>query len=832
MDGFAELDAWAARQEHQFHSGQSLCDHIAGVPRAERPLWHHFQLLAITGALYYTTSPQGVGSRHAAKSSSARRNPLAQLSHGRNLAPDTITPAQRVWQILNPTEGPLVHIRVESPTILILGDANTEALDDMTADQDKPARPRIPRLWSRTVWPVVWLLKTFIFPITATTTTLYGLLLYLLKDADLLEAQRHAPEPESPSGDEATAEEGLSFSTLPRAFASDVELIASSEDGKIAVTVGLHNELVIWRTETRSHVAVDTSTFVLGGASTPSASTTVTAVAVNSLGNVCAIGTGAGKIAVFLIGIEQIKPLPLFQLEHLSSGVTALQFTGTLQFASGAVSPMQTTAESPASITCHLYASYDNGAVVEWDVLSTSNPRYITPSRAASVIKSMLLPIHADGRLLVGFSLDDGVLELCNVEHASPVFTGECALKGGNPSDLVSRAHVCVVELDGEKRWIVGMTTQAGVISLWDMHARECLFILDEPFGEISGLKLSPVQVSTCTTCGELPVENFSITFSVGHIVQFYRAYLTLPTRRCGCPRNIPQQAPRSTLLKQYRTRSGSNASVASTGANTPLRPRSRRSSLSSSTSPNGFRVSGHGVHSRRASEKDSLRRASETFLLSNPDYYEYETPLGPLDVTPASSFLAPHAQPSIWQSLVVARVAETTVERGSWDIGHGDRLVGIRRRPRAPLPRRTSSDMKAQMAAEQSGGLTAAALDRWEFWTFDPLERRLQASPLLALTQWPTPVRPKHRASGSGGGSSASGSVRATAPLPKRRGVVPRLHFTRVHPFVCTPTCCYGGFGNTVGIFRFSDERSSSNPSSPSKPPRESRPPGGVKLE
>ncbi|TBU26048.1 sterol-sensing domain of SREBP cleavage-activation-domain-containing protein [Dichomitus squalens] len=792
-----------------------------------------FMLLAITAALWYTTTPQAVGHKPTAKPT-ATRNPLAQLSRVQNMTPDSISPAQRVWQILNPVGDPLIHIRIESPTILVLGDrANTAALDEMTAESDKHSfRPRVSRYWSRTVRPVVWLLKIFVMPITGTTMLLYGLLLYLLKDAELLEAQRHAAEPESPTVDEPpSVEGGISFTTLPRAFATDVDLIAASEDGKTIATVGLENEFVIWRTDRQSHVVIDPSTSVLGScASTPSASTTLTAVAMNSLGNICAAGTGAGTIAVFLIGKDQIKPLPHLHLEHLSSGITALHFTGSLKYASGAVTPLRPgtpgiDVEAPTELTCHLYASYENGAVVEWDILSTKNPRYVTPSRAASVVKSMLLPIQADGRLLVGFSLDDGMLELCNVERDNSVFKEECAISAGNPADLVTKVHVCNVELDGTKRIIVGAATQAGIISLWDALSRECLIILDEPFGDINVLKLSPVHISTCTTCGELPIENFSITFSVGHVVQFYRAYLTLPTRRCSCPRNLPQQAPRSSLLA-HRGRSGSNASVASTGTNTPVRPRSRRSSFSSP--PTIFPVSGHGVHSRRASEKDSLRRASETFFLNNPDYFEYDMPLGPQDVIPASSFLASAAQPSIWQSLVVVRVSDTTVERGGWDVGHDDKIVGIRRRPRPPVTRKTGSDPRVQQ--DRSVGLTAAALDRWELWTFDPAESKLQASPLLALNREP-PRKRKYEA------DTSTGSLRMTAPLPKRRGAVPRLHFTRVSPFLCTPGCCLAGFGNTVGLFRFHHltvrrgSGSGRGPGSPSKPPKEGRN-GSAKAE
>ncbi|KAI0737874.1 sterol regulatory element binding protein cleavage-activating protein [Daedaleopsis nitida] len=771
-------------------------------------------LLAITAALYYTTSPQAVGNKKSIKPAS--RNPLAQLSKAPNGMPDSVSPAERVWQILNPVGDPLVHVRIESPTILVFGAAHTTVQDDV----EKPSKPpRVSRFWSRTVRPLAWILKTFVMPTIGTTMLLYGVLLYLLKDAELLEAQRHAAEPVLPSSDEApAAEDGISFTTLPRAFATDVDLIASSEDGKTIATVGVHNEFVIWRTQRQSHVVVDTSAFILSSSSTPYASTTITALAMNGLGNLCAVGTGSGTLVVFLVGEDHIKPLPHFHLEHLSSGVTSIHFTGSMNLPSDA--PVTTSAlatslsASSVELTYHLYSSYENGAVIEWDILSLANPRYITPSRAASVIKSMLLPIQADGRLLVGFSLDDGILELCNVDDSTPVFAGECTISAGNPTDLVSRVHVCSIELDGATRMIAAAATQAGVISLWDACTRECLYIHDEPFGDINVLKLSPVSTSTCTTCGELPAENFSITFSVGHIVQFYRAYLTLPTRRCACPRNLPQQAPRSSLLT-HRSRSGSSTSVASTGTNTPVRPRSRMSSISSSP-PSTFRVSGHGVHSRRASEKDSLRQA---FLLSNPDYFESgDTPVGPQDVTPASSFLAIHPQPSIWQNLVVVRVAEATVERGGWDIGY-DKIVGIRRRARPPVARRTSpnTDRRAQLQSEYTGGLTSAALDRWELWTFDPAEGRLQASPLLALSH--EPRRRKYETDAS------SGSVRLTAPLPKRRASVPRLHFTRVSPFVSTPGCCLAGFGNTVGLFKFHlAGRGGSVLGSPSRPPKEGR--------
>ena len=79
------------------------------------------------------------------------RNPLSQLSRQQNITPDSISPAQRVWQALNPSGDPLIHIRIESPTILVLGDRTDVAPEDQAADADKPSpRPRASRYWNRT----------------------------------------------------------------------------------------------------------------------------------------------------------------------------------------------------------------------------------------------------------------------------------------------------------------------------------------------------------------------------------------------------------------------------------------------------------------------------------------------------------------------------------------------------------------------------------------------------------------------------------------------------------------------------------------------------------
>ena len=78
-----------------------------------------------------------------------------------------------------------------------------------------------------------------VLPITATTLALYGLLLYLLKDAELLEAQRNRAEPGSIMVDDKNTLDGrVEFSTLPRTFDNDVVHIASSKDGNVVEVPG------------------------------------------------------------------------------------------------------------------------------------------------------------------------------------------------------------------------------------------------------------------------------------------------------------------------------------------------------------------------------------------------------------------------------------------------------------------------------------------------------------------------------------------------------------------------------------------------------------------
>ncbi|PCH38413.1 hypothetical protein WOLCODRAFT_161555 [Wolfiporia cocos MD-104 SS10] len=776
-----------------------------------------FLLLAITATLWVATSPS---STHH----DARHHLRHQMRQTHKITPtDRVSPAFRLWQILNPADDALVHVRVESPTILVLApEEDVRPSQLSTAGGEGTSRVRsskMSRAWSRMIRPIWWLMKIMVVPIAGTTILLYGLLLYLLKNVELLEAQRQKPEPESASSEEGSSVEGeIAFTTLPRAFQNDVELIASSNDRRIVATIGLENEFVIWRTMPRTHQMVDTSDILLGNASTSStASATLTSIAVHESGALCAVGTGSGLIGVWSIGRDEVKPcLQLFLDNTTSAAVTQLYFTSPR---SRPPSPVRPLTPSPppsessvnANVIEYLYAAYENGTTVRWELDSTPKACYVTPSRSASITKTLLLPIRGEDRLLVGFCLDDGTFELSDLDGKDKLIPYECWIAAGNPHDLVCKADVCFVDLDGTQHTIIAAATQAGVVSLWDAGTRECLFILEESYGNINHLRLTAVNQNACSTCGELPCENFLVSFSVGQVILFYRAYLYLPTRRCSCPRNQPQHSLRASGLGR-RSRSGSTASLTSLSGSATPRSHSRAPSFSltsSALNPSAmFPVSAHGVHSRRTTEKDGIRRNHETLFVSADADESDPHPVGPVDVTPAAGAFPSQAPASIWQSLVVVRVAETTFERGCWDVA-GDKIVGVRRRARAPFAR-THNDRKGkvQVIAESPHGLSADTLERWELWTFDPADSKLHCSPLSALNCDVEERTSQKRKRENSITRLANG--RTNSPLQRRRNesLVPRLHFTRVTPLVSSPAFCLAGFGNTVGLFDFSWSR------------------------
>ncbi|KAJ7063555.1 sterol regulatory element binding protein cleavage-activating protein [Mycena amicta] len=717
-------------------------------------------LLAITGTLYYTTYP----TVHVEEMQPALIRPKTNLSS--NL-PNSQTPAWDIWTTLNPN-GTALHLRIESPTILTFN-------HHQKSQSNETHMPQRSRFSMRFLF---WFLKIVALPITVTTTILWGILLYLLKDAELLEAQRNRLDPNAPDvvEDDISVFDGeILFSTLPRAFRSDVELIASSKDGSIVVSVGVQNEVVIWRVPGWTHAAIDVTDVLLRSPSTSSASSTLTSLAVDKEGRYCAVGTGAGGIFVWSIGKTGLTPLPPLTLVNSSATVLDLHFISSAAATTSHRTPPQSESSSPTEYQhpVWLLAVYENGLAAKWDLGLTPNVTYFTPSTKASLVRTQLLRLQSDDGAFFGFCLDDGALELAEVPGSKGLISPDNCLRAGNHGDLVTKASLCTPEILGSTRLVIAAATESGTVSLWD-GSGELIYTVDDVRGRVTQLRVSPAPSGACASCGKLPLVGFSLAFSVDNIVHAFRICMSDQARRCTCNVHLPRRIPsRDSLGRHSRT-----TSIApSPGSSSPLIP---RAPLATIFEPPPFPISGHGIHSRRASEKDSsLRRSLET--QSVPTTLDDHDLLSPLDAT------RPSFGASIWQHVFVVRVVDAICDRGAWDFSDG-RIMGVRRKPRIV------KSTKASTIAE-SAGLTLATLDRWELWSFDFSGTKVQSSALARLVESvETPAMSRASLSSTSSGSSSRSTRKNETP--------PRLPFTRVSPFLMTKTHGLAGFGNTVGIF------------------------------
>lgn len=718
-------------------------------------------LLATTGTLYFVTYPTNSLSDTPSIPTSI---PLAQ-QRKQDLLSGAGDPAWHTWRMLNPREDSLVHLRIEAPTLLMFYPADATQSNPRS---QPPHRGRPSLSYSWVVRTAARMTRIVVLPIAATVTVLYALLLYLLKDAERLEAQRHCAEADSlPLQSIDLPKTPLAFSVLPRGHLTDIELLAVSADGRTVAGVSLENELILWTNESIAPIALGATDVLGAGPSNLSAA--ITALALDDTGSLCAAGTGAGVVVIWALSAPTVGR-PQRVLRGASSAVTSVHFVNN-HVSGGSTSFSLARLDHVPTV----FVTYENGTIVKWDGATPDSPVLVSPLKGRRVLWSSVLRIPDTNRLVAAYSIDDGSLDVIElVSGFEPPLAADCRLQAGNPTDTVASFHACLVELSGVRTLVIAAATEAGVISLWDGTTNFCIALLEEPHGALSALRLCPASYKPCMVCGAPQPGSFALAITAGLTVQFFRAFLpsdntssaVSSSSRCTCLHNTspPPEAPPWGPPLGLHSRNSSTASTA------PVLPsRSRHASMSEDSTL--FPISGHGVLSRRASEKDSLRRAAASDTLAVPES-KSDAPLGPPE--------APHI-PARWRSLVVAWVVDTMCERGTWNVT-GSRVVGLRRRSRKPPD---SGASKADgVHTQRDCGLSAASLERWEAWTFDPAEARISASPLAALR----PI------------ASAFSARSAVA------GETPRLPFTRVGPLVSGRTCCLAGFGNTVGLLVFAD--------------------------
>lgn len=183
------------------------------------------------------------------------------------------------WRVINPANASSVHVYVEPVTVVKFYD------DGLAAPESAVGSPAV------TSQSLPLTLSLLVLPIAATTFLLYLILLYLLKDAELLVNRRSSSS--EPKGDrKPKTDAGVDLAALRGRHASDVEVLASSRE-LVASWAGLDDRVVIWRRSPESPTAFEASHLHIPITAEPAS---LTLIALDGDSKFCAAATMTGRI--------------------------------------------------------------------------------------------------------------------------------------------------------------------------------------------------------------------------------------------------------------------------------------------------------------------------------------------------------------------------------------------------------------------------------------------------------------------------------------------------------------------------------------------------------
>ncbi|KAI3492760.1 hypothetical protein L1887_42557 [Cichorium endivia] len=156
----------------------------------------------------------------------------------------TSSPSADLWTSLNPLGASELRVHVEPWTILSLRSSNDA--------QSPPSMSTFAgwALFRPRIRAVIWFAKLVILPISGTTALLWMLLLYLLKDTELLDAQRDKSEADPSEGESGSLLNDSAphlrphTSIITNAHPCDVEFLV--HDGALAASIDNGGGIRIW----------------------------------------------------------------------------------------------------------------------------------------------------------------------------------------------------------------------------------------------------------------------------------------------------------------------------------------------------------------------------------------------------------------------------------------------------------------------------------------------------------------------------------------------------------------------------------------------------------
>ncbi|SGZ22661.1 BQ5605_C022g09519 [Microbotryum silenes-dioicae] len=268
------------------------------------------------------------------------------------------------WRLINPANASsAIHVYVEPASIVRFFD------DGMVA-------PESASIAGAAIVSTPWWITAgiVIAPIAVTLMVLYLLLLYLLKDAELLQIQRLISKQQRQerkkagrSLNKAVPEANVSVTTLHTGLdASDIELVASSADA-IVTWSALEERVYLWRSVKQSPTTTTSFLEIPLAAEPPS----LVALALDSTTRFCAAATMTGRILVW-----ELERRLLIEFSSAGGDSNAIFGPATGLFAAPASSPNDLGQSAPprtsqgSDIRYAFISIHQSGAVIAWDCVT------------------------------------------------------------------------------------------------------------------------------------------------------------------------------------------------------------------------------------------------------------------------------------------------------------------------------------------------------------------------------------------------------------------------------------------------------------------------------
>ncbi|BGP46176.1 hypothetical protein JCM10450v2_002016 [Rhodotorula kratochvilovae] len=464
--------------------------------------------------------------------------------------------AASFWHLINPSNATSVQVYLEPPVSI------------QFFTEDALAAPESLDLLSHGVHDAPSLATKaalVVLPIAVVMSLLYALLLYLLKDAELLQA--HWGSEERLGGPERRRRAAQHAQRGPEAgverlgahgarHTGDVELVASGGDAVVS-WAGLEGALQV----RRGGREVAPATFVLDVATQGGEPVSLVALAVDPHGRFAAATTASGRVLAW--SLERAgAPIDFDAASAARSPVVALLAESETSSVSPARTPDELALGTPAPPTSSIsrartpeppaaagfYSLHRDGRVVRWHCgAGAASVVAAVPAADNAPIKRWLVPVAAaetgSNAPLLALALPGGRLQLVSLAGATAgrvLFDQVVAAGGAAVTALAVGSFPLLVGDAVQTQQVVAVGTSSGSSAFYTLSSPATRLgdpaELGSPIRQIR-LTDAPTE-QTCSTCGDLLADGFIALVSTRSTLRVLRIF-TPPTpaalEPCAC---------------------------------------------------------------------------------------------------------------------------------------------------------------------------------------------------------------------------------------------------------------------------------------------------------